>query len=674
MRSPLRALTGRVIRPTNTAPVPYVSRSVRQILPFGNGRDRETQMRAMESVGTLFAIIDRLATATAEIEWKLYRKAVSGRPEDRVEVTSHLALDIWSKPNPWMPRGEFVETFQQHLDLVGEAWWVVARNPRMRSIPLELWPVRPDRMEPVPSREEFIAGYIYRSPDGEQVPLRVDEVIMLRRPNPLDPYRGISPVSSILPELDANRVASEWNRNFFVNSALPSGIIEAPTNLGDDEFDQLRDRWEEQHRGIAAAHRVAILEGGLKWVDRRFSQKDMQFVEARGASREVIREAYAMHGHSLGLSESVNRANAEAADTTFARWQVKPRCGRIKMALNHDFLPLFGATALGLEFDFCNPVPDDREADNEERTSKSEAARNLVVAGYEPAAVLTAVGLPEMPYVGPPEGVGGSRRRTNNTRAPGLARAQAPLVLGRADPEGPREDWQDRLEELLADWADVSAAQRAELADQIEALVDAGDKSGLSALVASSSEGAALLEAVMQAQAEAAGERMVETADEQGVVIAAAVVGGVLAATLAAGAAVTAGLLAVGLTIAAGREALRVWAPGTPGAEVAERVTEHLEALSDVSLRTELGGAIWAAEGAGRFATLEQAEADGKGATYYEASEIRDDATCEFCEKADGRRYDTLPEAQGEYPNGGYWACRGGIRCRGTVEPRWDGS
>ncbi|MFO7253770.1 MAG: phage portal protein, partial [Actinomycetes bacterium] len=557
-------------------------------------------MRAMGAVGTLFAIVSRLAAAVSQVDWKLYRAAPSGMAEDRAEVTRHAALDLWRKPNPFFTRTEFVETFSQHLDLTGEAWWLVSRHQRMRSVPLELWPVRPDRIAPNPDPAEFIRDYTYFGPDGQRITLERDEVIQLRMPNPLDIYRGMGPVQALLADLDATRYSAEWNRNFFVNSALPSGIIEAPNNLSDAEYDELRDRWEEQHRGVAAAHRVAILEGGLRWVDRRFTMADMQFTELRDMSRELIREAFGFPKSMLGTVDDVNRANAEAGEVMFSRWLVVPRLERIKQALNSKLLPMFGDTARGLEFDYCDPVPEDGEARDRERTSKARAARDLVEAGYEPSAVLGAVGLPEMAFVGkasaPPPA----------EPAPVPVAVRRPVLVAQAEPEG-REDWEERLDELVERWQDeVAPAQRQELAEQIETLVDGGEVGGLAALAASSGAGAALLEAAMVAQAEAAGERMVEAAAGQGVTIEAAPVAGVLAADLAAAAGVTAALLASGLAAAAGREALRVWAPGDSGAEVAARVTTYLEGLTDATLRTELGGAVWSAENLGRFATLER--------------------------------------------------------------------
>ncbi|MBX9392270.1 phage portal protein [Streptomyces sp. TRM72054] len=401
-RTLLDALLDRIPKATAQTPVPFASRA--QTLSgglFGSNRTAEGQMRAMSSVGTLFAIVDRTSNATALVDWKLYRKAKSGRDEDRIEVTTHAALNLWNKPNQFMPRQEFVEAQQQHFDLTGEAWWIIARHPGV-TIPLELWPVRPDRMTPVADRDTFLKGYIYTSPDGEQIPLELDEVIQLRRPNPLDPYRGLSPVLSILPDLDTSRYAAEWSRAFFLNSAQPGGIIEVPVHLQDREWDEMRERWAEQHKGVANAHKVAIIEHGAKWSDRTISQRDMQFVELRGATRDAVREAYGISKTALGDFEDINRATALAAKSWFAEQQTIPRLERIKAALNHELLPMFGATAAGLEFDYENPTPPDPETEAQTLTARAEAAAALRTAGWEPAGILSAVGLPDIPYTGAP--------------------------------------------------------------------------------------------------------------------------------------------------------------------------------------------------------------------------------------------------------------------------------
>jgi HK97 family phage portal protein len=395
-----RTLLGALINATRTTtantPVPFASRAQaygRGL--FSSNRGTTAQLNAMGSVSTLFAIVNRTAKAEAGVEWKLYRKAKSGKKEDRVEVTAHAALDLWNRPNAFYTQSEFVEAGAQHKQLTGEQWWVIARHESV-NLPLELWPVRPDRMRPVPDPETFLSGYMYTGPDGQEVALRKEDVIFIRTPHPTDPYRGIGPVQALLTDLDAVQYSAEWNRNFFLNSAEPGGIIEVPNGLDDADFDQLRERWNEQHKGIANAHRVAILEHGV-WKDRKFTQRDMQFVELRNVGREIIREAFGFPKPMTGAVDDVNRANGDSGERMFARWLVVPDLEAVRDALNHRLLPLYGTTAQGLEFDFVNPVPEDVETEAKQLTARADAAKALADAGlWHADDILSAVGLPEM--------------------------------------------------------------------------------------------------------------------------------------------------------------------------------------------------------------------------------------------------------------------------------------
>lgn len=391
----------------NKTPVPYVSRHVARysrVAPTTPTSGMEAQMRTVGQVGTLFAITDRIIGSYSQVEWKLFRVPKDGRrrydhgtssaQDDRVEVTRHPALNLWNSPNPFFRGYAFRESAQQHEELTGEQYWVIVKQG---SLPVELWFVRPDRMRPVPHPTKYLAGYIYTAPDGEEIPLSVDEVIFLRRPHPLDPYRGLGAVQSIMGELDAAYLSTEWNRNFFLNSATPGGVIEAEQNISDEDFDQFQARWAETHRGVANAHRVAILEAGMKWVDRRYTFDEMQFVEMKQASRETIREAFGFPKAMLGATDDVNKANAYAGEVMFARWITKPRLMRVKEVLNTILLPMFGSSAAGLEFDFVNPVPEDDEIAAQVLLNKAQSAKFLADTGlWEAADILAACGLPDM--------------------------------------------------------------------------------------------------------------------------------------------------------------------------------------------------------------------------------------------------------------------------------------
>src|SRR4051812_15453637 len=335
----MRSAGGQVARLVNRSAVPYVA--VRQSFAnaFAPPAPMTHELKSMGTVGTLFAIVTKLANGTSQVGWEMWRKSKDGSTEGRVQVTNHLALTIWNRPNDFFTRQELVETTGQHQELVGEQWWVISRDPRS-ALPLELWPVRPDRMRPVPDAQDFLVGYIYTGPAGEEIPLKRDQVIMLRSPDPESAYRGMGPVQTILPDLNATNMAAQWVANFFTNSAQPGGIIEVEKRLSDDEFDEMTARWREQHQGVANAHRVAVLEQG-KYVSTAFNMRDMQFNELRSSNSEIIREAFGFPKPMRGTTEEVIGANAGAAGYVFPKWLIVPRLERIKQALNNDFLPLF---------------------------------------------------------------------------------------------------------------------------------------------------------------------------------------------------------------------------------------------------------------------------------------------------------------------------------------------
>lgn len=126
--------------------------------------------------------------------------------------------------------------------------------------------------------------------------------------------------------------------------------------------------------------------------------------------------------------------------------------------------------------------------------------------------------------------------------------------------------------------------------------------------------------------------------------------------------------LARSMSDAAARQALQHTAPGVDPEDVANRVREHLESLSDAFLREQLGGALNAAMNEGRREVM----ASAGDATFY-ASELLDESTCENCANVDGKEYDSLAATISDYPTGGYRACKGGARCRGTVIAVYEG-
>jgi len=409
----MRSLVGSLARSVkNVTPVAFTTRSGMQGLFGGNSGPEavaEQAYSAMGSVGTLYAIISMITTAVASTDWELYKK--SGAYKDnmlRKAIPVSGVMTLWNRPNPFFTGYQFRMSVQQHLDLIGEGCIVLVRdNVFGTNLPYEMWHVRPDRVFPVKHPTQFLTGYIYCGPNGEEVPLAKEDVLHLKYPNPADPYRGLGPVQSALLDLESAKNAALWNLNFFRNGARPGGIIEVDYRMNDTEWIQFNNRWREQHQGVNNAHRVAVLENA-KWTEVSQTMQDMQFVEMRSLSRELIREAFAFPKPMLGSVDDVNRANGEIGEEIFGRWLSLPRLRLWREVMNAFLLPQFPGGDKQ-EMDFLNPIPISPSTENAVRTSKAGAAKTLTDSGYHGDDVREAMGLPEMRWdpanrAAPPQG------------------------------------------------------------------------------------------------------------------------------------------------------------------------------------------------------------------------------------------------------------------------------
>jgi HK97 family phage portal protein len=730
-----RSILPRRRNPSAQAPIAYVNPALGGLLTGDGGASlahREEILRtSMGRSGTLTAVLDGIVSSVAAVRWHLYRSSPSGLPEDRIEITSHPALAVMGRPNSYMSWTDLVSMWTLHYELVGEAYGILTRLGR---IPVEIWPARPDRMNPIPSRENFIEAWEYRGPDGSITRLPVEDVICWRAPNPWDPYHGIGVLQSVLVETESAAYSAEWNRNFFLNSATPGGVIEYERVLSDAEWETQQKRWRASHKGVRNAHRVATIEGGGKWVNASYSMRDMQFAELRNLSSEAIREAFRYPLPLLGTTTDVNRATAQAAVAIRQSEITLPLVERLRGILNRSLLTQYTGTER-LEFDFDSPVSADAEAENASLTARTTAAKALVEAGWAPDDILTTVGLPAMEWVGPtttttttttrvgaqantitdgrdgngggaapalgiraepgtdaghPHDSGGTRPDTDTAKT--APHQHCPTCPPRAQqnlptpPEGTpeilsedpdltavQEAWSDALEQLLEDWGPVLDAQYRDHARQVRDAVDSGDTTALLGLAPAVGQALEVLTSAMEDLADEAALQVVEEADEQDATIDPVPVEGTWITDHAR---VVTALMGMTLAVAAARVALRHMQAGATGAAAAEAVREHLDSLTDAQPRLSLGAALTAVQNQSRISTLAAAEAaaqtgDGPIPAYY-ASEVLDQNTCPACRWVDRKWLgNSINDVRALYPCGGYVDCEGGPRCRGTVVVVW---
>jgi hypothetical protein len=224
-----------------------------------------------------------------------------------------------------------------------------------------------------------------------------------------------------------------------------------------------------------------------------------------------------------------------------------------------------------------------------------------------------------------------------------------------------RTVWDSELDDLVTEWDDLSATQRADLAAQIETAVDDNNPDALGALVLTGAAGSALLLAAMLVMAQTAADDMVAAAARQGTTLDAVTL---IEDDLNEVAGAVAAAMAVGTAASAGRTAAQLLGTGD-GKHVAGQVVDHLAALTDRFLRDQLGGALSAAQHVGRHAALAQFTGDVE----WFASEVNDTNACAPCREIDGHRFGSEDEAITAYGSGKFSGCLAGARCRGQLVP-----
>jgi HK97 family phage portal protein len=314
--------------------------------------------------GWVYACVKAIADAVSQMELKLQRKS-GDRWED---VDEHIALQTLRYVNTHQTTSELVFATQAFQELGGDTFWYLPKGG-MTKKPAEIWTLDPSRMWVVKDSREFVKGYVFKSATGDQIPLTTDKVIHFKTFNPQNPYRGLGTVQAAALAIDTDKYASQYNRNFFLNSALPSGTLEAEGTLTDAQFNRIREQWNARYQGTDNAHKVAILEGGLKFNSISVNQRDMQFLEQRQFSRDEILALFRVPKSLLGLAEDFNRANIEGVEYNFIKYVVKPKMQFIVDRLNEFYLPLFGVNTKDMRFALVDPVPEDKEAKLKERES-----------------------------------------------------------------------------------------------------------------------------------------------------------------------------------------------------------------------------------------------------------------------------------------------------------------
>jgi len=312
-------------------------------------------MQAYERSLYVHACISKIAENTSAIELELFN--ILNSKGDTEQVYFHPVLDLLYRPNPFQTKTEFWKIADINLKSSGNCFWLKIRNESGQVV--ELWNLRPDRMTIVGSEESFISHYEFNTPNGRVALIPPDDIIHFKEPTPLDEYLGVSVLKPAAKRVDSEDFSASYQRDFFLNNARPDALLKFPYNLKPHQKAEIKDNWEDRHRGIGASSRFGVLEGGLEYQQVSLTQKEMDYIESMKFLRDDILVAFQVPKPIIAVTDDVNRANAETAMFIFLSQTIKPEMGYFVEKLNQQLIiPDYDDS---LVLGFVDPTPENEE-------------------------------------------------------------------------------------------------------------------------------------------------------------------------------------------------------------------------------------------------------------------------------------------------------------------------
>lgn len=272
----------------------------------------------------VYSCLRAIAFRVAALPLDLVLNAREGDAADVVRTTllDHPFLDLIWKPNPHTSRIELWLTTMNHLELTGNAYWLVLHDTL--GIPREVWPLYPQFMRIVPHPTDMIAGYVYTVTTPAiafELGRREYRIVHFKYPSPVSPYYGMGPLEAQAYAYDLDLYTEVYQRSFFQEGARPDFVFETDQKIDKATAELTLELWDERHKGPTRTWRPGILGSGMKAHALNVSNRDMAFAALADWSQDKILSAYGVPRAKLGLVADVNRClDADSECLTSEGW------------------------------------------------------------------------------------------------------------------------------------------------------------------------------------------------------------------------------------------------------------------------------------------------------------------------------------------------------------------
>ena len=271
----------------------------------------------------VYACVRILAETIASLPLHTYRYSPGGKEKALDHPLYYL---LHSEPNPEMTSFVFRETLMGHLLLWGNAYAQIIRDGRGRV--LGLYPLLPSKML-VNRTDQGILYYQYEK-DGRTYFLPNSDVLHIPGLG-FDGLVGYSPIAMAKNAIGMAIATEEYGAKFFANGASPGGVLEHPGVVKDPG--KVRESWNAVYQGSGNAHRVAVLEEGMKFQPIGIPPEQAQFLETRKFQIEEICRIFRVPPHLVASLDRATFSNIEHQSISFVDNTIVPWVSRFEQSM-----------------------------------------------------------------------------------------------------------------------------------------------------------------------------------------------------------------------------------------------------------------------------------------------------------------------------------------------------
>lgn len=286
----------------------------------------------------VYACVRILAEAIASLPLHVYEYQDDG---GKKLVHDHpLYYLLHDEPNPEMTSFVFRETLMSHLLIWGNAYAQIIRDGAGRV--LGLYPLLPDKMD-VQRDDRGNIYYVYSRNSDENpmfkeygnIKLKAEDVLHIPGLG-FDGLIGYSPIAMAKNAVGMTLACEEYGASFFANGANPGGVLEHPGVLKDPS--KVRESWNSVYRGVSNAHKIAVLEEGMKYQQIGIPPEEAQFLETRKFQINEIARLYRIPPHMVGDLDKSSFSNIEQQSLEFVKYTLDPWVIRWEQSLQRSLL------------------------------------------------------------------------------------------------------------------------------------------------------------------------------------------------------------------------------------------------------------------------------------------------------------------------------------------------